>query len=365
MPNENDEREEGAAAIPIPIQRDEAVQPDESMRSTNHPPSAPDTEELHPADDMDESPQNESNTGRAASDLSLRNRKAAAVPVFEHASEAPEQSVAAPGDAPHAATATQCQSDFEVVDNMATVVRPNAARPNQHANAKKQGSPSSAALSAKSPKEKASPASDVGSPKSGKLPGKNDGRRPKNKAQGSGSPRAMAGRNDEPDPKPAFMLKHQLFHQPRHKKATATDSPNDVNATAMSTPSGDARRASSGSKKRALQHGPALDPLLKRKLIEGPESSLVVEGSVAQHVLNRIGKLRHEAVPSSVLYGSRDDTEGRTKERGAVASSPAKKSNHVKLREVVDPSSSHDEPLFRITTGPFRGLIGQWMCFQS
>jgi hypothetical protein len=357
MPSENDERERGTAAIPT--QREEAVETDKGMRSTSHPPSAPDTEQVHPADDIDESPRNESNTGTAKSDRPLGNREAAAAQVVEHASETPEQSVAAPGGVPRAAT----EADCEVVDNKkAIVARPNAARPNQHANAKEQGSPSSAALSAKHSKEKASPSSDAGPLKSGKLPGKNEGRRPK-KAQGTGSPRATAGRNDEPDPKPAFMLKHQLFHQPRHKKAAATDSPRDGKATA--TPSGNAPGASSASKKRALQHGPALDPALKRKLVEGPESSLVVEGSVAQHVLNRIGKLRHEAVPSSVLYGSKHDREGRTKELGAVASSPAKKSNHVKLREVVDPASSHDEPLFRITTGPFRGLIGQWMCFRS
>lgn len=347
MPNENDERERGAPAISN--QPEKAVEKDDGMRSALHPPSAPNAAaQRHLGDDtMDESPGNSTETGTAASDLPPGHRENAATKVIELASETQEQSVAVSGGVHHAAT------ECDVADS--TI--PSDMSPNQHT--KKQGSPSSVALSAKPAKEKASPSSDAGSPKSSKLLGKSEGRRT-TKAPGTASLKATTGRNSEPDPKPAFLLKHQLFHHPRHKKATATDSPRGVKAA---TPTGEATRASGASKKRPLPHGPALDPSLKRKLIEGPESSIVVEGSVAQHVLNRIGKLKHKAVPSSALYGSKDDREGRAKELGAAASERAKVSNRVTLREVIGPASSHEEPLFRVTAGPFRGLIGQWMCF--
>jgi hypothetical protein len=334
MPNENDERERGAAAIQT--QREEANEKSGGMRSTLNPPSGLNAVQQRKKT-MDElSP-------TVQSDVPLENRDAAAARAVELVTDTQEKGLAASGGAHHAATGR------EVVDKKA-LARPQSVSPKQRAEEKPP------AFAPKPKKEKTSPSSDAGTSKSSKHLGRNEGRRTK-KPPGTGSPKATAS-NDDPDPKPAFLLKHQLFHHPRHKKMPAAESPCGVKAAAT-TSTGEGTRASNATSTNRPVRGPALDPSLKRKLIEGPESSIVVEGSVAQHVLNRIGKLRHEAVPSSALYGTEDD--GRTKEVGDAVSPLSEAANLVTLREVVWPASSHDEPLLRVTAGLYRGFIGKWM----
>jgi hypothetical protein len=214
---------------------------------------------------------------------------------------------------------------------------------------------------------------------SSKSAPKHDSRRKKTGA--TGEAKAATGHSRARDPKPAFMLKHQLFHLPRPRKQrqpplppTSDDvphvSPKVKPRAIVNTPSSAMALTGSPANKRKRPVD-SLDPTVRRKLLEGPDCAVVVEGSIAHRVLERIGKLEDsETIKMELVHwfdnGGSDEVAyhqflpGRTSDsRLTDIESPPRTARTVTIQEIIDPYKSSEERLVQVTKGAFRGLVGQ------